>query len=95
VPNAILSPAARGDLRDIVTFIAADDPWAARRMVSRIETAIGHLAEHPQMGRDRPDLGVGLRSLAVGAYLVVYLPTSPVGVVRILSGYRNLPELFN
>ena len=54
------------------------------------------LADQPNSGKARPDLGDGLRSFPVGRYLVFYRP-SPVDidVIRILSSFRRItPEAF-
>lgn len=53
------------------------------------------LARAPLLGRSRDEFAEGLRSFPLGNYVVFYLPR-PAGitVVRVLSGFRNLPELF-
>ncbi|MCV2957831.1 type II toxin-antitoxin system RelE/ParE family toxin, partial [Escherichia coli] len=40
-------PSARDDLRQIITYIAKENPPAARRLKIRIETSVLPLSEHP------------------------------------------------
>lgn len=40
-------PSARDDLRQIVAYIAKENPPAARRLKIRIETSVLSLTEHP------------------------------------------------
>ena len=58
-----IRPEARQDLRDIGDYIAQDDRQAARRFVRALRERCAFLAENPRVGRERPDLGEGLRSL--------------------------------
>jgi toxin ParE1/3/4 len=60
------------DLEAIYAYIAADNPKAARRVVERIEDAIGRLSIMPMSGR--PGVTKGTRLLAVPAapYIVVH-----------------------
>ena len=42
-------PSARDDLRQIVAYIAKENPPAARRLKIRIETSVLSLTEHPYL----------------------------------------------
>lgn len=53
---AVLVPAARQDLREAVTQIARDNPEAARRLRTRLETALRRLGANPAIGAQRPAL---------------------------------------
>jgi toxin ParE1/3/4 len=49
----------------------------------------------PGLGRLRPELGAGLRSLPVGRYLIFYRVTPRgVEVVRVRGGEMELKRLF-
>ena len=91
-----LTPQARNDLFDIWSFIAKDDPEAADRVENTIYAACDLIAEVPLAGRIRPDLTLlPLRFWVVQPYpnyLIVYDPEkSPLQIIRILHGARNLP----
>ena len=63
---------------------------------------IVHLDEHfalwstqPMMGRTRHELLPELRSLAIGRYVVFFIPLlDGIDVVRVLHAARDLDELF-
>ena len=86
------------DLEVIWDYIAADNLEAAERCLRHIDTQFHKLAQHPFMGRERKDLAAGLRSFAVGNYMVFYQPIASgdgVEIVRVIEGHRNItPEMF-
>jgi toxin ParE1/3/4 len=89
------SSRAEQDLIDIWKYIAEDSPKAADRVVDHFRSTLQMLALNPFMGRRRDELARGLRSFAVGEYLIFYLTgKSGILLVRVLSGYRNLEALF-
>ena len=89
-----LSRLARDDLIDIWTYVAANNPSAADRVLDRIEQVIGLIAEHPQLGRERPEVLAGIRSLAVLSWVVCYrIESDTVVIARVLHGARDLDEL--
>jgi toxin ParE1/3/4 len=87
------------DLEGIWDYIAVDNPDAAERCLRQIEFQFHKLAEHPLMGRERNDLFTGLRSFAVGNYVIFHKPLSRktgVHIVRVIEGHRNItPETFD
>jgi plasmid stabilization system protein ParE len=91
----VLSAPAASDLREIHTYIAADDPAAARRVLNDLRDAMHRLAELPGLGHVRDDLvDETLRVWTVHSYLVIYRPeTRPLQIVRVLSGYRDIATL--
>ena len=93
----VLSPEARDDLREIRDYIARDSSEAARRVLVELREAMRRLSEMPQMGHLREDLAdEPLRFWPVHSYLIIYRPDrSPLEVVRVLSGYRDIAELLS
>jgi toxin ParE1/3/4 len=65
VSQCQFSPEARADLLQIHDRIAPDSLANALRFIDRIEQQCYHLAEHPFMGRLRPEFGAGIRSFVV------------------------------
>ncbi len=93
--EARLSEQAEKDLTDIWLYIAQDSPRAADRFVLRVHAKCQELAESPGIGRPRAELARGLRSFPLGSYLIFYREAEDgIEVVRVLSGYRDLPPLF-
>lgn len=67
----ILHPEAAHDITDIWEFIAADNPFAAKRMREDILNAIRRLIAFPHQGHRRPDItSRPLRFLRVRNYLI-------------------------
>ena len=45
------------------------------------------------LGRDRPDLGTGIRSVAHGNYVIIFrYEQTAFRVVNIIEGHRDLPR---
>ena len=42
---------AKDDLVEIYTYIAEDNPLAARQVIAKIREGVKHLARHPHLGR--------------------------------------------
>ena len=82
---------AEEDLDSIWGFIAADNVKAADRLVERIGKVFEMLVHTPLAGRERPELRHGLRSFAVGNYVVFYIARSDgVELVRVLNGRQDI-----
>ena len=87
------SEAAESDLDDIWSYIAADSPAAADRVILRILAAEDRLAEFPELAAARPEMRPDLRIWPVGAYLMLYrVDRDAVEIVRIVHGARNLGQ---
>lgn len=88
-----LSASAQRDLRAIRDYIAErSGPNRAARVIERFVRALRRLAEHPGLGRARPDLAPeSTRFFPVYSYLIVYDATSaPLRVLRVIHGARDL-----
>jgi plasmid stabilization system protein ParE len=84
-------PGASKDLREIASYIAADNPDAAHRVVDEIRKTLKILSQFPHQGHRRPDLtSRPLRFMVVLRYLVAYAPDEkPLWIVAILHGHRS------
>lgn len=91
----VLSPEAAADLREIVDFIAEDNPAAARRFLAQLRAEMDRLAATPGIGHRREDLtGAPVLFWPVGRYLVIYRDSGQaVEVVRVLHGARDVAAL--
>ena len=61
-----ITPAADRDADEIFAYIAGDNPPAAEEQIQRIFTAAKRLADFPESGRARPELGAHARTIVVG-----------------------------
>lgn len=86
---------ARDDLDALWEYIASDNVTAANKVEDDILKALYNLADNPHMGHIRPDLcDKDLRFWSVYSYLIIYdANTSPISVLRILSGYRDIEAI--
>ncbi|HWB48255.1 MAG TPA: type II toxin-antitoxin system RelE/ParE family toxin [Stellaceae bacterium] len=99
-----LAPAAAADLDEIWSYLVeqSSDVDVARRFVAAITARFyllaAHpeylLAAHPELGRARNEFGTGIRSHAVGNYIIFYrIENDEVLIQRVLHGRRDLGPL--
>jgi toxin ParE1/3/4 len=90
-----LSRPARADLLQIWCYAAQRSVAAADRLLDRIHKRCDALTRMPRVGRLRPELAPGLRSVPVGRDLILYRETPRgVEVVRVRGGEMDLARLF-
>jgi len=80
------------NLDEEASYIAADDPAAARLVVKRIFEAVDQLAEQPSLGR--PGRVPGTRELIVDRtrYLIPYRVTrDAIEILRVFHTSRRVP----
>jgi toxin ParE1/3/4 len=94
---ARLSPRARRDMLEAASWIARDNPAAARALRDAVAEAATRIGDFPLSGHLRPDIaGAPWRFVTLRGfpYVVVYnADRKPPLIVRILHGARDLPEL--
>jgi plasmid stabilization system protein ParE len=95
VTTYVVAPAAKADIDEIALYIAAADRAAAERFIDEIYDAFDLLALQPGLGHYRRDLtDRPVRFWTVmRRYMIVYRDRSPVEIVRVLSGYRDIAAL--
>ena len=86
---------AREDLLDIWAYIAPrNSQIVADGVYDRVEVACRSLAQHPQLGRARPEIAADARSLVIDRWLALYrLVPGGVQVARIMDGARDLTDI--
>ena len=90
-----VSPDAKQDLVEVFLFIAQDNLSAARRMHSQFHQTFLTIAGQPSIGRSRDELAAGIRSLAVGKYVIYYRRAGrAVRILRLLHGARDIEKLY-
>jgi plasmid stabilization system protein ParE len=91
----VLTRQAEQDLTEIWDYIARDSADAADRVIGEIQQAMRRLAEMPNMGHIREDLADRCyRFWTVYSYLIVYrADATPLQIIRVISGYRNLLDI--
>ncbi len=93
-----IAPHACADLDDIWYYVANESGSieTADRLIDSITERFLLLARHPYLGRRRDDdFGEGLRSFAVGEYVIVYaVEEKGIVILRVVHGRRDLEEIF-
>lgn len=91
----IWSPAARDDLRDIVRFIARDNPRRAESFGYELMTRTDILHDHPEAGRIVPEYrNPRIREIIYRPYRIVYrldIERQLVEIARVWHAARGAP----
>ena len=86
--QVVFSARSKSDLKEIVAFIALDDPAAARRFGGALIEKAEALASAPEMGPTLPQK-LNTRFFPVGAYFSIYRPDPERRIVRILRFWHT------
>jgi len=91
----VFRPAARRDLEEIFTFIAADNRQNAAGHVAALRAACRQLCAFPNMGVERPEIRPGLRIFVLRRRVLVAYRVLPdrIVVLRVLSGGQDYAVL--
>jgi len=93
----IWSEQAREDLREIVTFIALDNPATAESFGYLLMTKVDALAQFPRLGRVVPEEDdEDIREIIFRSYRIVYQVIEKqqvVAIARVWHGARGEPEI--
>jgi plasmid stabilization system protein ParE len=91
----VFTDLARADLLEAWEYVAERSLSAADRLLLTINDDIHTLAKQPLMGRERPELRVGLRSWPTStAYILYYVPDQDgLILVRVLHHARDIQPL--
>lgn len=93
----IWSPAARDDLRDILSFISRDSRQRAETFAYRLIAETDKLQNFPEIGRVTPEYGVPtIREIIVRSYRIVYRVNHDrklVEIARVWHAARGTPKI--
>lgn len=92
--QCVFTAIAKQDLVEIGEYIARDNPHRALTFVSNLEERCQKIPPFPEIGQLHPEYGEGVRIIPYGNYLIVYtIQPDYIRIERILSGFRNLPDI--
>ena len=81
--HLIWSPVSRDDLRDIVRFIASDNPRRAESFAYELMAQTDMLQDHPEIGRIVPEYrDPKIREIIFRPYRIVYRVGHPRNLSR-------------
>lgn len=90
-----LAHQADADLDAIRDYIGQHSPRAANQVLDQIFETLELLANHPELGERRNDLGEELRAFVVRPYVIFYYSVADgIHVARIVHGARDFPTVF-
>lgn len=94
MPKYEVSSLALHDLDSISFYIAQDSLAAAETWLEDSYETFTMLSRFPQIGRGRPEIRRGVRSLARGNYVIFYRVTKKkqVVILRIFEGHRDIHQ---
>lgn len=88
---------AKSNLKDIAHYIAAESSLVvAQKFIGSLRAKCSNLASLPgTMGRDRPELGNGVRSFAYRGYVIFFRYVDDrFQIINILEGHRDQESHF-
>jgi toxin ParE1/3/4 len=91
--QVLIADSALADLKEIVEFVAADNPEAARRLGEKLVTRVLSLATMPERFPFH-DKARGIRKMPLPPFLVFYICDEAALVVNVLHfwhGARRVP----
>lgn len=93
----VWTESAREDLKQLVSFIAADDPIAAQRFGLRLVDHVEQASQQPWSGRKVPETNIeALRELIFPPYRIIYEikdEEKTLHVIRVWHAARGEPEI--
>ncbi len=92
----VLAPAADADIDSLAEHIANTQSLsAAERFIDAIYEKCELIAQHPDIGRLRPELAPRIRSFPAGPFVIFYQAARRrIEIVRVVRGSRDIPALF-
>lgn len=94
--KARFSPKGDRDYFGVLDDLLAQRAGRENRFMDEFEAASSRLELFPEMGLERSDLGVGLRSIQIWSYLVFYtVSDTEIVFERIVHGARDFAILFD
>ena len=90
-----LSRRAEADIAEIRRYISRDNASAADRLIGDFFDLFQSLGTNPEIGQQRPELRLDLRSISHGNYVVFFYPAeNGADIVGVIHGARDIDTLF-
>ncbi|MEM8804545.1 MAG: type II toxin-antitoxin system RelE/ParE family toxin [Cyanobacteria bacterium P01_G01_bin.38] len=90
-----LSALAESDLTAIWNYAGDYNELVADALIDRLVKRFVMLSTFQEAGRERPELGSGIRSFPVDRYVIFYrIITEGIEIIRVLHGSRDIEQVF-
>lgn len=91
-----LAEQAQQDIREIWSYLAEKSPIAADKLITELFAKFQLLANNAELGRNRNEFLLNLRSFPVKKYIVFYIPTEAgIEIFRVIHSSRNIAGIFD
>ncbi len=91
----VITIEASRDLSAISDYFLEQSVDAGDRFVEAFSKKCQHLAQFPYLGRAYSEFAPGLRGVPLMGYIIFYqIVEDGIEILRIISGYRNLKNVF-
>lgn len=92
----VLSAYVEGDLDEIATYIAVDNPSRAVSFIDEITGRFQKIGDTPRAYRLRPEIRPDVRLAAHGHYVILFrIMDETLRIERVVHGSRSLVGLFS
>jgi toxin ParE1/3/4 len=87
---------ASRDLSEISDYFLSQSVDAGDRFVESFGKKCQYLAQYPYLGRSYSQFSPNLRGLPLMGYIIFYqIIGDGIEILRVISAYRNLQDVFN
>lgn len=87
---------ALSDLEEIWVYFSETSEETADKVLRQITEKFPKLLNFPEMGRERNNLLIGLRSFPISKYVIFYQETDfGIEIVRIVHSSRDVQQIFD
>ena len=93
--KVVVSDKAKADLLRIYLYLAPRNAAAAETIIEQFDHRFEQLSRLPFIGRPRPALAPGLRSLVAGNHLIFYaVDNDQIAIVRVIDSRMDIDQEF-
>lgn len=93
--NLLIAAPASQDLDAISDYFLEQSVDAGERFVEAFSQKCQHIARYPYIGKSYAQLRPDLRGLSLMGYIIFYrVLDDKIEILRVVSGYRNLQDVF-
>ena len=93
--KVFISGKARRELLQIYAYLAERNSAAAESVIQEVNRKLENLTHFPFIGRERPNISPGLRSLVVRNYVIFYdVAHDQITIYRVIDGRMDIDREF-
>jgi len=95
-PRIEFAERALSDLEEIWFYFSETSENTADKILKQITAKFPKLLNFPEMGKERNELLIGLRSFPTGKFIIFYQETDfGIEIVRVVHSSRDINQIFD